>query len=259
MSIRKITIDFQKQVSERLTQLFEVCLSQDNTTRDIREFLDIIVNNNGEDISIHRVLECISEPETYYYKNDTLIEGYDQDRGIKIYSPRIDLCIAPSFVKKRERKGKCLMNIRLAEYSRSYIYELFEQINIIQRLKDKIKAKSDKNYELINITPSDLYENKSPLYLFGIEIENNPDTKHLMGDFLNSYMLSKYPVVLVQKNKLEKALNLIKYIHTISELKGIDFRCLSNVNLLTIKQFTEIVNDLLREYYLSEIYLSDYE
>jgi hypothetical protein len=80
-----------------------------------------------------------------------------------------------------------------------------------------------------------------------------------MGDFLNAFMLSKYPIVLVQKNKLEKALNLIKYIYTISDLKGIDLTFLSQVNLLTIKQFKEIVNDLLREYDLPEIYLFDYE
>ena len=72
-------------------------------------------------------------------------------------------------------------------------------------------------------------------------------------------MLSKYPVVLVQKSQLEKTLNLIQYINVIEGLKGINLIQFSQVNLLTIEQFTEIVNELLQKHGLSMIYLSNYQ
>lgn len=263
MSKRQLTIQFQEQVSRQLTKLLETCLSGNN---DIRKTLEVLVanvnnevKNNDKRISLKNVLECINEPETFYYQNDALIERFGQDRGKKIYSPRVDLCIAPSFVKEREIKGRCFMNIILPEGTRKNIYESIEQIDIVQRLKQSIKAKSNENYGHFNITPSSGHENKSPLYLFGIEIENSLNSKHLMGDFINSIMLSKYPVVLVQKSQLEKTLNLIQYINVIEGLKGINLIQFSQVNLLTIEQFTEIVNELLQKHGLSMIYLSNYQ
>ena len=257
MSKRQLTIKFQKQASTQLSQLIENRLPRNSHIRDTLEVLVANHNNEIRDknkrISLKNVLECISEPETYYHQNDAVIDHFGQDQGNKIYSPRIDLCIAPSFVKINEKKGRCLMNILMPEGTRPSIYESFEQVEIIKKLKQQFEEKSKENYAKIGIEPISYGENKSPLYLFGIEIENNLNSKHLMGDFINSYMLSKNPIVLIPTNKLDFTLNLLKYVYTIEALKGIDFRCLSRVNILTIKQFTEIVNILLREHHLQEI------
>jgi len=260
MTTTEKTKIFQKQISERLTDLFDKSLHQ---TDEIREILEVLfVNNNGGDggnITIHKVLECINEPETFYYKNDAIVDRFGQDRGNKIYSPRIDLGIAPSFVRSGERKSRCFMNILLPTGTRANFYDLIEKTGIIQNLKAMIKSKSDENFDLIDISRSDYGINNSPLYLFGIEIENNLDTKHLMGDFLNSLMLSKNPIVLVQHSKLDSALNLVKFIYTIKELKGIDYTFFSKVDLLTIRQFKEIINSLLRQKNIQEIDMIDYE
>ena len=263
MDTRTKTKRFQKEVSEKLTKLFVDNLRQNGDIKEILEILTVIVNKNGGDndnkISVHKILECVNEPETFYFKNDNIINRFGQERGERIYSPRIDLSIAPTFVRKNERKGRCFMNILLPDGSRSHIYELFERFSIIQKLKEKINANSNENYRLINIERDNNYErNRAPLYLFGIEIENSFDKKHLVGDFLNSYILSKYPLVLIPENQMDIALDLIKYIHVVKGLKGINFTSLSNVNLLSIKQFKLIINEILIEYNIEPMEMDSY-
>ncbi len=263
MTTTEKTKIFQKQISERLTDLFYNSLHQTEEIREVLKILEMNVNKYGGDggrnISIYRVLECINEPETFYYQNDAIEYRFGQNRGSRIYSPRIDIGIAPSFIRSGERKSRCLMNILLPPGSRAYVYDLFERIDIIQNLKEMIRSKSNENYNLIGLSQRDCNLNNSPLYLFGIELENNLDTKHLMGDFLNSLMLSRNPIVLVQNDKLNFALNLVKFIYTIKEKKGIDYTFFSKVDLLSIRQFREIVNNLLRQNNIREIDIIDYE
>lgn len=95
MTISEKTKEFQRQVSSALTQLLELKLSDENETKELLEVLAISVSENGGDngkrIFLNRTLECINEPETLYYENDSFVQNVNQIRGRRIYSPRIDL------------------------------------------------------------------------------------------------------------------------------------------------------------------------
>lgn len=155
------------------------------------------------------------------------------------------------------------MNILLPIGTRDRIFDLLQENEFIKNFRDLINSKSEENYSRIRNFDSFAYRNipqtNNALYLFGIEIENNPNKKHLMGDFLNAYMLSINPIVLVPEEKLDATLGLIEFLNTIKNLKGIDFTSLLKVNLLTIKQFKELVNQQLTISNIQPIEIADYE
>ncbi|KAF5028072.1 hypothetical protein DSECCO2_662870 [anaerobic digester metagenome] len=112
---------------------------------------------------------------------------------------------------------------------------------LVQKITDTTNenlSKIDSNLKLITSQIVD------PLYLIGIEIEMGKNMKHLIGDFVNAYILSKVPIVIVPDANLKNVLNLLEYFIVTKEMKGHGIEYIHAVNIVTIEQFDQILDEV---------------
>lgn len=205
------------------------------------------------------LLSCVSEPKTEYTLGD-YTNDYENDSDKNIYSPRVDIAISPVVLKSRG-KVVSIGNYRLTEDV--ILFKKLHSLGFVKEMENSLRKISDYNYTTIGLEIKDydyknhceyFYINKRPLHLFGIEIENQKNPKHLMGDFLNCISLARIPIVLLPEDKLNSCMNMLLFSSTIGDLKEVGvYDLLKNVIVLTIKQFVEIINDFLRIENIEEI------
>ncbi|MGD6892476.1 hypothetical protein [Bacillus mobilis] len=269
VSVTNITNEFQKDVAQRLSKLFEKKIVK--LEREDREsYLEIIeeyqkqisftrnsVNNSiANELEVHKNwLSCLAEPVTKYNLSDI---DRRLDDNTMIYSPRMDIAITPTVVKRRGNKVSLGMyrlskDVRLIEY----IYEL----DFIQQIEGALRNQSNRNLEDFNLRHSNnpRYINNRPMHLFGIEIENQKKPKHLMGDFLNAISLSKIPIILFPEDKMEGCMKMLLFSSLIKSIKDVPIFDIINIPLvLTISQFRDIMNSFLAEENLDLIRVEHY-
>ncbi len=203
------------------------------------------------------VLECISESITKYYDNDGPGVIGEYRPGNPIYSPIVDLAITPSVRLQQNGKTHSLGNYPLS--NGPIIFEALSRLTLIKRLKRHLETIAGNNLRRAGLQYRRDDINIRPLCLFAIEIENQINKKHMMGDFLNSLMLSKYPVVLVPNSKLNQCLELVKTAKVIFEIKRVNvYELLRKVMVLSIPQFRRVVDNLLIENQLERLSVVDF-
>ncbi|HDR4427504.1 hypothetical protein [Bacillus thuringiensis] len=269
MSVTNITNEFQKDVAQNLSKLFEKKIVK-LEREDRKSYLEIIaeyqkqisfirnsVNNSiANELEIHKNwLSCLAEPITEYNLSDI---NRELDSNTMIYSPRMDIAITPTLVKRRGKRVS--MGIyRLSEDVKliNYIYKL----DFIKQMEFALRRQSNRNLERFNLNhlndPS--YINNRPMHLFGIEIENQKNPKHLMGDFLNAISLSKIPIILFPEDKMEGCMKMLLFSSLIKSIKDVPIFDIINIPLvLTISQFRDIMNHFLEEENLDLIRVEQY-
>ena len=188
--------EFQKQVEVKLSEYFrqELISYAESNQREYqlicseydRQF-DIIRNNNQDlsnKLKIYNhnevLISCLSEPITKYKMNDFTNNMNDIDL---IYSPRIDIAISPTILIKRRKKASIGI-YRLTEDVN--IFKKVHNLDFIKNLENSLRQKSINNFREHRLPYSHFstshneseYINKRPLHLFGIEIENQKNSKH---------------------------------------------------------------------------------
>lgn len=261
---------FQKDVKRKMNSYFMKKLSEINfekVHKDIKdEYLKQLelVRTNYEEQSKRFIksklsqvlLSSLSEPSTYY-TNDSLLNNGDSK---SIYSPRIDLAFSP-IIKLSNANSVSIGVYKLSDDVR--LFSKVHKLEFVKNIEKKIRIISNENMAEFNLSICSLgigehkdykYPNERPLHLFGIEIENQKNSKHLMGDFFNAINLSKIPVVVIPEDKLDNLMNMLKYNKAIQNVKKLPtYNMLKNVNVLTLKQFRNILNDFLIEEELETI------
>ncbi|GMQ58364.1 hypothetical protein AN1V17_27590 [Vallitalea sediminicola] len=253
------TQKFQKDVVDKMKSYFIKKLteidfnnSEDRLKKEYEKQLKLICTNyktkakRFADYDICEVIiSALSEPCTYY-TNDNFIQSGNLD---SIYSPRIDLSFSP-IIKKNNSKSESIGVYSLTDDVK--LFDFVHNLDFIRNLEKLIRDVSNKNMNEFRLPRCDIgisnwnYPNKRPLHLFGIEIENQKNTKHLMGDFFNAINLSKIPVIVVPESNINNLMNMLKYNKTIQDLKQLPtFKMLSKVSVITVRQFREILNRLL--------------
>lgn len=205
------------------------------------------------------LLSAISEPTTNYTLNDVYsieVDAYNDNLENKIYSPRIDLAFSP-IIKKS--KGK---NISIGIFNLTpdvSLFDMLHRLDFVKRIERRLRFISNQNLSSVGFMPCTLgleeyhilerYINRRPLHLIGIEIENQKNAKHLMGDFLNVISLSRIPVVVVPEANFKNTIDMIRYCYTIQTIKGVKeiYNLLKKVNILKVSQLRNLVNELLAE------------
>ncbi len=245
-----LTQDFQKQVQEKMEEYFIEKLKQLKNTQSIL-FRNLTEEYNRQFSYVERhypnrkryfrssepeyvLLSDITEPNTYYTQDDCHQNG----NNASIYSPRIDLTFSPIIKKSRGT------NESIGVYKLTQDINLFKelhQVPFVKELELKLKEATNENLKSHGLTydisceehNENAYINKRPLHLFGIEIENQKNAKHLMGDFLNAISLARIPVVIVPQERLISLVNMLRFSLTINELKEVPiYEMLSKVNIL---------------------------
>ncbi|WP_196599645.1 hypothetical protein [Pectinatus frisingensis] len=195
-------------------------------------------------IPAYNLLECVSEASSRYFENDGVDIGNNHTDGRSIYSPVVDLAIVPTV---RCRRSITQPLGRYPLFNGNLIFGELSKLSFMVRFQTEFKRIANNNLRAIGLNYNDDIEhNHRPLYLFAIEIENQINKKHLMGDFINSLMLSRFPVVVVPETKLDDCLEIIKLSKIISDIKDVHvFEILSRVMVLSITQFRQIINRML--------------
>ncbi|MBF4696098.1 hypothetical protein [Fusibacter ferrireducens] len=271
------THEFQNEVTNCMNRyfykMFEKLESEDEDLfRDLEinyfQEYNHVRNYNQERIrafnesSFYEVLlSAISEPITNY----NLSDYNDGDREELIYSPRIDIAFSPS-IKTKRGKTESIGVYKLSNNVK--LFKFLHKLNFVKEIENNIRNKSNdnlRNYGLdlcyvgcqLEHNEND-YINKRPLHLFGIEIENQKNAKHLMGDFLNAISLSRIPIVIVPESRLDHLMKMLMFSSTIKNLKEVPiYDLLKTVNILTINQFISVLNDLLQREGLNQITIGD--
>lgn len=207
------------------------------------------------------LIRSISEASTYY-TNDDLLNNGDYN---SIYSPRIDLSFSPC-IKKKRAKDESIGVYRLSEDV--HLFDLVHNLDFIKNIESSLRKESNKIMRANNLSECNLgiedyvrghYPNDRPLHLFGIEIENQMNSKHLMGDFLNAINLSLIPIVVIPESKLDNLLNMLKYNKHIMKRKGIStYDTLKKVIVLRVSDFRDALNYILQNEGLDVIGVEDY-
>ncbi|WP_427180862.1 hypothetical protein [Paenibacillus sp. TC-CSREp1] len=196
-------------------------------------------------------LSCLSEPITYYTKKD--LTEIEEDENTVIYSSRIDLAITPTILTKR----RSLATHRLPENQSLFYY--LSQCHFIEEIFTELSSQSNANLELINFEGYVEPNINRPVHLFGIEIENQTNPKHLMGDFLNVISLSQYPIVLFPEDKFEGCLRMLMFSKTVYRLKGVAISgTLQRALVLKVNQFRDTMNRFLSSEGLDLIEVYEY-
>jgi len=256
------TKKFQEEVEEKMTKFFNIKFNQIKND-DVELFKELEEYYKDEysfikgkykkkrtryfskEYKIKNVLlQAISEPKTRYTSDDFNNNGIDKK---SIYSPRIDISFSP-VIKKSKGKNESIGVYKLTE--RTCLFNLLYQLEFVKKIKEKIRNKSNENFrnKELDFCEASIqkYENIRPLHLFGIEIENQKNSKHLMGDFLNSLSLSKIPIVVVPEDKFDNLIKMLKFCSIISDVKKIPiYELLTTVSVLKVSQFRSILNELL--------------
>jgi hypothetical protein len=201
-----LTHDFQSDVSLKLNRYFErkiLALHRD----DPQSYFSIkteyerqlsVIQETREDHKLHlnaidfdrNWLSCLSEPITEYNLADLTYRTEDNDTSI--YSPRIDIAITPTVLKNRSSIIS-LGVYRLADDVR--LFSMIHRLDFIRELENTLREISNLNLRENNLEPPETVEyiNIRPMHLFGIEIENQKNPKHLMGDYLFQVLISLLP------------------------------------------------------------------
>ncbi|NQV18807.1 MAG: hypothetical protein HQ534_09720 [Armatimonadetes bacterium] len=270
--------EFQKQVEVKLSDYFRQELESYAESNQMeyqlicseynRQFQ--IIKNNLSNNLINKLLDynhndvlvsCISEPITSYKLNDYTNNINDNDL---IYSPRIDIAISPTILIKRRKKASIGI-FRLTEDVD--VFKKVHKLEFIKNLENTLRQKSIENFQEYNLpyphfsnchNESD-YNNKRPLHLFGIEIENQKNVKHLMGDFLNALSLSKIPIIVTPERNFEKLIKMLLFSATINNLKKVPiYNLLNKVIVLKVDQFRTTLNQFLTSRHIAPITVENY-
>jgi hypothetical protein len=235
--------DFNIQNSDA-TNLFFAKLITKNEIHVVKQRIKKIHNVTKRSLRIAHLLECCSEPQTCYYDNDGLAIPIDQPLGNPIYSPRLDIAIAPSMYMGTKRQNPLISTYPL--FKGPLIFEAFSRISLIHQIKLGFERCARENYRRLGLSYNGIVINVRPLCLFGIEIENQLDKKHLMGDFLNAIMLSKYPIVVVPDQYLDECLSMLTLTELIERLKQVNvYELMSKAIVLSVSQFRRVVDRIL--------------
>ncbi|MEO3946220.1 hypothetical protein [Gorillibacterium sp. CAU 1737] len=243
---------------------------QDEENDDAKTLLLVSKLCEAEIINIHSMipkrkikpkpkllLECLAESVSKYYNNDRPEHIGPYVPEDKIYSPIVDIGLAPSVQLRRNEKHHSLAVYPLL--NGSHIFYYFSCFSLIQRLMGGVEEVARENYGRLNLPFFWRYTNKRPLSLVAIEIENQPNNKHLLGDFINSLMLSRYPILLVPEDRLDACLEVVKLSRFILDVKEINvFGLLSQVGILSIGQFRDIINPLLTHFNIEALIFPEY-
>lgn len=206
---------------------------------------------------IGNILECIAELATQYYDNDAPVIDNNYRPGNPVYSPVIDIAVTPSIYVPKRKKTTGIGKLHML--NGPALFEGLSRLSIIRSLIDSIQNVSNINYRQIDLHFHFGNDNVRPLCLLGIEIENNENKKHLMGDFMNSLMLSKFPVVVVPEASLDSCLGLIKMTGIIFDIKRIEVHnILKNVAILKVSQFRSIIDQLLNDHGIEPLGIPDF-
>lgn len=202
-----------------------------------------------------KILECVSESCSRYFANDAALVCPGHINGQPIYSPVVDLAIAPTIKYRQHTQPIGIYPL----YNGRNIFGLLDQLSFIQELKRKLDEHCIANYNRIGLRYDNIEHNYRPLCLFALEIENQINKKHLMGDFMNSLLLARHPVVLVPENKLDDCLELVNLSKIISDIKQVNiYDLLRRVIILSIPQFRQSVDQLLNERGISCLGIQDF-
>lgn len=251
---------FSKEKKDEFKEITDEYIKQlDHIKREYEERSKCFANYS---VNEEVILSCISEPSTFYTK------GYcgNNKKSPSIYSPRIDIAISP-IIKKRRGKHESIGVYYLTENVK--LYKKIHKIPFVKELEKKFREISNENMKGGDLYEFNLdiyeheefnYKNKRPLHLFGIEIENQRNPKHLMGDFLNAVNLSLIPIVVVPKDNLINVLNMLEYNKIIEGVKDVKtYSILKQVLVLTISQFTDTLNNLLVDEGIETIKVNGYD
>lgn len=224
--------------------LFFAKLITKNEIHVIKQRISIIHNFTKRSLRIANLLECCSEPQTCYYDNDGLAIPIDQPLGNPIYSPRLDIAIAPTMYMGTRKQNPFISTYPL--FKGPLIFEALSRVSLIHQMKSCFEVCARRNYRRVGLDYNGTVINVRPLCLFGIEIENQLDKKHLMGDFLNAIMLSKYPIVVVPDRYLDECLSMLTLTDLIERLKQVNvYELMSKAIVLSVSQFRRVVNRVL--------------
>ena len=212
---------------------------------------------NYRRVPSYKILECVSEASSRYFENDGVDIGPNHTNGSPIYSPVVDLAIVPT-IQCRRSITQPLGIYPL--FNGNLIFGELSKLSFVSRFQTRIKQIANDNLRTIGLNYNDnIQHNHRPLCLFAIEIENQINKKHLMGDFINSLMLSRFPVVVVPQNKLADCLEIIKLSKIISDIKEVHiFEILSRVMVLSIPQFRQIINHMLETKGLAHLEVEEF-
>lgn len=257
--IQKIELEESLSNSQELTILKNEYKRQYNTIQRVYQQKQ---KSFSLDFKMEEVLvSSISEPKTYYTLDDFTNNGENSS----IYSPRIDIAFSP-IIKKKRGKSESIGVYKLTNDVR--LFKLLHKCEFIKQIEKRFREVSNTNMLSEGLKSSDIgllrhdeydYVNKRPLHLFGIEIENQKNSKHLMGDFLNAISLSRIPVVVVPEERYRATINMLKFSSTIGDLKEVPiYEMLRNVNVLTINQFRNILNEFLVQENIEKIGVINY-
>lgn len=198
------------------------------------------------------LLECLYEPVSRYYDNDQANVGLDHKPGKLIYCPVVDIAIAPSLNLPGNKKNSSIGIYPLM--NGHVLFEALSQLSTVQTLIEGFGNVGRRNMSRIGIGYNDRPINNRPLYLMAIEIENQTNKKHLMGDFFNSLMLSRHPIVIVPNSKLGHCLELVQLVRKIFDIKSINVsNFFERVAILKFDQFKEIIDPVLTRYNLEPL------
>ena len=269
MSITNSTNEFQKDVAQKLSKLFEkkiVKLEEENREsyleiiEEYQKQISFIRNSADNSIAnnqdVHKNwLSCLAEPVTEYNLSDI---NRELDSNTMIYSPRMDIAITPTLVKRRGNK------VSLGIYRLSTDVELIKfiyKLDFIRQMEVALRRQSNRNLERfdLNHLNDPRYINNRPMHLFGIEIENQKNPKHLMGDFLNAISLSKIPIILFPEDNMEACMKMLLFSSLVKSIKEVPIFDIMNIPLvLTISQFRDIMNRFLEEENLDLVGIDNY-
>ncbi|MFC3343036.1 hypothetical protein ACFOHW_11655 [Paenibacillus abyssi] len=141
------------------------------------------------------------------------------------------------------------------------LFQLIHSLDFIRELETGLREISNMNVRDHNIEPPETVEyiNMRPMHLFGIEIENQQNPKHLMGDFLNAISLSKIPIILFPEHKFMGCMKMLLFSTTIKNLKEVPiYDVLNKAIILTVDQFRTMINRILSAEGLETIQVTNY-
>lgn len=258
------TEKFQRDVADKVSQYLlkkinDLQANNNDLYRSLEQEYELqlrvvraTANNHNiiQNVEINKnLITCLSEPITNYRLGDlTEREADDED---DIYSPRIDIAITPTVVRNRTKKVSFGI-YRLDRVVR--LFDLLHGLDFIGEVERKLKDISDINYRSnvpmregeMNVLVPMNFINSRPMHLFGFEIENQKNPKHLMGDFLNAISLSRIPIVIMKEERFIDCMKMLRFSKTIEYIKEVPvYNLLSKTMVLTVDQFRNVMNELL--------------
>lgn len=252
--MNSLTTVFQRDVAIKLSAYFskkinDLQVTQPDIYARIAEDYAYILRSipNGETINMvgsemqYNWLSCLSEPATHYTKKD--MTDLNEDDDTIIYSPRVDLAITPTVLTKKKKKRS--LGVYRLPTDRS-LFLTFSKCDFIDEIFKRLCELSDANLRELELGEYRQLHNIRPVHLFGIEIENQTNPKHLMGDFLNVISLSKFPVVLFPEDKFDGCIKMLMFSKAVNHIKDIPiFDTLRSALILKVDQFRDTMNVFL--------------